>query len=415
MEPNATSEDKRRRRLKIIELILGYTLVLIPLFTVVSSQEFFDKISDLPEYFVVAKMFTGGQGADVYKVDRVQANRHLYFPSHQERELGILSPPMALPIMAPLAFVPLPILQSTWLLASISAVLASTALLLKAFSPEKFLAHRLIISVALFGPVAEALRIGQITPFLLLSLCLCVYYLLKKNDLLAGLFLCAFVIKPQYMLGFGAFMIGARMFKPILASALVFAALTVISLSVLGIVGYEQYIQLLSQMGSPHAVALTIPQITPTIRGQMFLLGLAPAVISVISCLGVALAIIFSACLGVRSLRLQSRREQTLVGIIGVIPLSLLSAPLCHTYDLTLLIPSVMALIFSTPIKQSPVLRSFVIGSLAIFATPILQIIHYGGYSLIVNPFFVCLAVFSVLSAIVAWKSVVIEQHGVVF
>lgn len=99
----------------------------------------------------------------------------------------------------PLALLPLHWAYVSWLLLSIVAIVASVEIISTVVKWPTSLGPKLLCVVAacVFGPTMSALLAGQLSPLVLLILCLATFAMLTRHDLEAGLVLGLTVVKPQ--------------------------------------------------------------------------------------------------------------------------------------------------------------------------------------------------------------------------
>jgi hypothetical protein len=392
-----------QKRLFLVELILGLIIITAPIYYVCLCQHFFIQLSDLPEYFVAAKMFLAGQGANIYDPSSISQFRQHFFPTHAEKGIGLISPPLSLILLVPVAFLPIDYLLLVWLSLSALAVVTATCLLVKCYQLSPRTVLRLAVSVALFGPLSEAMKICQVTPFLLLSWSLTIFALVQKKDILAGFFLSSFVLKPQYLLAFAFYLLASKNWKP-LAWAIGFGLiLLIISLITMGPVSYQNYFVFLSNASNYTSVMQT--EITPTLRGQLFRMHTPERLITIVSATALLSTIVYAWLLGRRVSKFTNMKDQVSIALIGILPISMFTAPLCHLYDLSLLIPTLIALFLHSG-RTYPIRSMVIAAPVVVLVFPITQILHYNNVlsDQVLNPFALAMGVFSVSCAIAAWK-----------
>lgn len=392
-----------QKRLFVIELILGLIIAVAPIFYICICQRSFIQLSDLPEYFVAAKMFLAGQGANIYDPATTSHFRQHFFPAHMEKGLGVISPPLSLILLVPVAFLPEKFLLVVWLSLSALSVGASTYMLVKAYQPGPRTVLHLAVAIVLFGPLAEAMKICQITPFLLLSLSLTIFAIMQKKDIWAGFFLSTFVLKPQYVLAFAVYLLACRNWKPLAWASGFGLILLITSLITMGPQSYQNYFAFLSH-GSNYTSVMQ-SEITPTLRGQLFRMHTPDQLITIVSGAALLATMIYAYVLGRRVSKFTNIRDKVSLAIIGILPISMFTAPLCHLYDLSLLIPTLTALFLHYG-RAHPIATMAIAAPAVVLLFPITQILHYNNVlsDQILNPFALAMGVFSLACAIAAWQ-----------
>ncbi len=382
-------------------LILGALLWL--------SQKSFNNISDAPEYVVVGKLLLEGKGSKCYDPASIAEVRHKLFPLLKDRSIAVLTPPPGLMLFIPFGLLNEKLLRAFYLPFCLLISSISILLLGRTFNLAKRDLLFLFATVAIFWPFFECLRIGQITPVLLFFLSLATF-LFRKNSTFRGMLaLCVFVIKPHYLLPFVVYLIGARKFKQVIWGATIIAALIAISLMVMGIAGYPSYLEMLFGVSKMHNIML--PQISPTIIGQLLRLpGVSDWTAHVISACCWLLTLLFSFALGerVRDNDIADSSWFT-IWLMAVLPLSLITASSCHSYDLALLIPSAVALRVSKlgqNLERYPYLFIAALLYVVLLSIPIACEFHFQMVlnGVPINPFFVLLLIYSLFSAWLGWK-----------
>jgi hypothetical protein len=417
---NSTGVPGDKRRLNVLMSVLAALVgVLVCAYFVIGSQAFFDQISDTPEYIVSGKLLVSGRSASIYRLQDLQAARHKYFPALRERGLGVLYPPPALPLLAPFALLPADARASFfWLPVQAAAIVLSIFLLNKVYPLPLSVLGWFCSWVALFGPTYECLRIGQITPLLLVCLSIIVLSLHKLcspaalttagssgsnqrgPSVAAGVALAVFVIKPQEIVAPALFLLGARSWKIFAVASGVVLTLSLLVLLLCGPNTYSSFADMLLHVRQ--LSASVVPQIMPTVRGQLLRIGLLPEpVIGGVS-LAFLLAVFWLSFSRGRAGGMRGAESDALPvtsRFLGVLPLGLLTAYACHTYDLLLLVPTAMALTYHFLGDRKRFQRGMwlaLVSSLP-FWLPIYAEINYGYLKNggTINPFFLALAVFS--------------------
>jgi len=392
---SALKTGKSRRLNLIVAVSAALLSTSVFLFLLVSSWNFFDQVSDLPQYVITGKMLDAGQGADIYSGSAVGSVRHELFPTIPPRSLVMLSPPPAALLFMPLGLLPASLTKLLWQPFLLLLAVAGILLLKKTYKLTPNETLWLWAICAFFGPFFEGLKIGQLNSAFLFFLCSSMYLFRSGRDLSAGAVLALFILKPQELITFGFYLLGAGRYRAIGMAVAVVTVLCLIALALIGTTGYESFWQLLQNPEIQKHVMQ--PELTATVRGQMTRLGLAPNIVSSVSLVCLAAAVAISFLWG----RLQARSPNWLeAGIVVALPLGLLTAFLVHYYDLVMLIPVGIALIKSPISSRFPpamVLLSML--ALVVVMMPVSTMIHYdllvsGAWKL--NPFMILLTAASV-------------------
>src|SRR5262249_54427912 len=162
----------------------------------------------VPEYLLAARLFVAGQGAQLYKPEQLRAIRKQMFPEMRERGFGVLNPPPALPILAPLAPLPLSVMKVVWPCLLAASAIGRYFACLKVYGSFGYVGNlSWWMGLVLCGPLAESLRIGQMAPLFLLALVIWAWALKQGKTLPAAVALAFFVLKPQLAIPLGLFVV----------------------------------------------------------------------------------------------------------------------------------------------------------------------------------------------------------------
>ncbi len=361
----------------------------------------FGGISDLPEYYAPAKLIFEGKGALGYTLEGLAEAQHRLFPSMAERVVPLFVPPQGLTLLSPIGLIQPDVIRFLWKTLLVLSLGASIFLLKKTFSLGYKQTCYLIAAVTLSDAAYNSLRIDQLAPILLLSYISTICCLNKKQDISAGLWLSLIVLKPQQFLPFLAYLAGTKRFKPLLVCLGVFAALSIIAFVQIGQTGLANYATLVS---APTSLAYMQPELTPTFRGQLMRLfpTASPSIFTITSALYLA-TIAFSMFVG---WKFRDHPKSLLVGVLAIMPLALVASLHCHTYDLLLLVPTIILIFNDALVPFGPVWKLAVLLGAIIFVLPVSVEIQYdyllkGGQY---NPWFFLLVPFSVALLIHVWR-----------
>ena len=359
-----------------IEQYFGPILVLFSLgllcYLLASSLGAFGTISDFPEYYAPAKMCLNGQGGAAYVINLLGQEQHKIFPMMGERVVLLFVPPPGLMLAIWLGlFNPLTA-EIIWKGLLVACLVGTIVIMAKMFSLKNKATCYLVTAMCLSQACYEVLRIDQLAPILLFSLTAAIYFLKKKQDIKAGLFLSLFILKPQLILVYLAYLAGMRRWRPLLTMIIVVSVLTVLAYFVIGSVGFKNYFDLLRLPTIAHFMQ---PELMPTLRGQ--LLKILPDDASVIMKLSIIVYGIVVAGAYLLGAKYRQAAHAIELGILLVMPLGLITALHCHSYDLLLLLPSLLILFNDTAIKFGPYFKLLVIAGSIVFVLPLSTMIHY--------------------------------------
>jgi hypothetical protein len=261
--------------------------------------------------------------------------------------------------------------------------------------------------IALSGPLWEATRVTKPGIIVLLALTLCLLFLKKKRPLTAGLFFLPWTFKPQLILMFFIALLAARKFKFIAIMVIATLLLIVITLPLLGVNNYQEWLRAL-KYGTEHP-EINAPFLHPTIRGQLMRFASMPESIIKIT---VAVTFVSAQIVALVIGHLARLKEDWLRIIVMILPLSVVCSPYCHIYDLVILIPSVIAF-FTAPglknLKRPARVTCCTIAALCllVYELPIYNRIHYDYLQksiLTVSPLFCSLLIASILFVAIAFR-----------
>jgi Glycosyltransferase family 87 len=379
-----------------INAIVAYLVAVLGVstacFIVIGSLGNFGHVNDLPQYYAAGRMVLLGQGAHVYDTAALFALEKELFPT-LERGVALFLPPPAVPLLVPVALIPLAVAPALWTIILAAALGLALWNIIRWQKLDRHASLWLIGLVAMSGPAVEALRLGQLSPLMLLAL-VCFARLSERRPLAAGAVLNVLIFKPQQLFplliftGAGA---GRKQFAAAAAGGLLLFAIAGI---VLGNSGISEYLHLVS---NPESLQLMQPELTPTVRGQfMRVWGTHAAGANLAAVAALFLSTVAVAVLGWRH---RQRQGWMPICLAAAVPLGLVTSLHCHDYDLLLMIPGLVALVRSqlwnnvhTGVKLAIML------GLAAFLLPFYNDIHYG-YLLkggVVNLHFLLLLAFSI-------------------
>lgn len=386
-----------KKILPVIPFLLASLATIVPLGTIGIAIAFFE-INDYPEYFAAARMIMDGQGSAIYDVPKLFAVEHQYFPTRQA-QVGFFLPPWAAPFILPLAVVPVFLAKYLWPAFLFLFLPLSTIVLKRLFQLRAKGAAWLWNVMSLYAPTYEALRIGQLSPIFLFVISISAKLIQSGELALAGFALSTLSVKPQILLPITIFLLGVRryrLFFVILGFCILYLLLSIFLLGP-GII--QSYIH---TVGDPANLPLMQPELNPTLRGQLLRFASPYATVAAIAFLLSSLLFIFF--LG---RRVASSNAWVNALLMVVLPLGAVSSLHCHSYDLLVLIPGILAMCRAPFAKRFPaVLQLIAFPALGVFMIPFAIYIHYdylmkGG---VINPMFVILFLYSLFISVVVWK-----------
>ena len=325
----------------------------------------FGGISDLPEYYAPATLILEGHGAQGYTIAGMGEAQNRLFPSMAGRIVPLFVPPQGLALLSPIAFIPPDVIRWVWKAMLGISLGVSICLLRKTFNLGYKQTCYLIAAVTLSDAAYNSLRIDQLAPILLLSYISTIRCLEKKQDIGAGLWLALIVLKPQQFLPFLAYLAGTKRFKPLLVCLGVFLVLSIIAFVQMGQPGLANYAALVS---APSSLPYMQPELTPTLRGQ--LMRLFPTAAGGIFTFTSALYAATIALALMVGWWFRNKPNALLLGVLTVMPLALVMSLHCHTYDLLLLIPTVILIFNDSVIPFGQVWKLAVMLGAIIFVLP---------------------------------------------
>jgi hypothetical protein len=392
--------NKNARRL--IALMIAVLAPVIPAILLFSAMQNPAPFSDLPEYYAAVNMIGQGKGALIYVWEQLGSVENALFPGMNGRIVGLFVPPLAVPLLMPLHWIPVDQSFAIWTAILVFAMVLSLCVLKFAFQMTSVQTLFMWSVLSISGPAYEAIRIGQLAPILLVGFSLACALMEMGATTAAALPLSVLVLKPQELLPFAIYLLGCGKYRTVLLLGLISAVLAVVSILLIGFDGYANYANLISfSMQQTQGMQ---PELSPTIRGQ--LLRFLPNSHGLVTAIGIGTLSISLLAIFFLGRRFRRRPGWLWAGLIGAMPLGLVSSLHCHDYDLLLLVPTAVALLKTSAARKLPTwLKLAVILSFPVFLLPAYTYIHYEGLlrGMTVNPLFVVLLILSLVTyAIVA-------------
>jgi hypothetical protein len=326
------------------------------------SLQHFGEVNDLPEYYAGAKLLLHNEAGKIYNLPAFYEVQKQLFPS-LARGIGLFLPPLAVPLLVPIAALPLGTAPQVWTAILSVATVGALFLIARYFGLQRQGLAWMLGLAMLSGPVIEGVRIGQLAPLLILALAAFMWFARANRVIGAGLAIAFFVLKPQQMFPMAIFLIGNRKYRLLGIAAAAVIALTLISLPLFGIDGYIQYVKTVSDKSNLVAMQ---PELNATLRGQMMrFFGTQSSVPTIIGLAGLLCSAAYAFFIGNR---FKGSPRWIDAALVGVMPLGLVTSMHCHDYDLVLLIPCIVA-VAALAFQQK---NRFAFAAL-LFAVPFLQ------------------------------------------
>ncbi len=378
-----------------------YGIVFIA-WLILSAKSAYFSFSDLPEFYTSAKLFSQHRALTIYDIKEFCKLENSFFPLMHNRSLGFFLPPQALLFLYPLALINVKILPAIFGLFLTTCLFVSIAILARMYSiPHHKLAYT-IAYLSLCGFAYEPIRIAQLSTILLLGLVCLIYALTRNKDFISGIILNCFWLKPQLIIPYAVFLMGARRYKVFMWAGLT----TVLILTILwflypGLTIYKAY-QALISFSIEHS-SYTQPELNATIRGQ--LLRIFPSFKTGIMQITSVIWLTTLICFFYLGHKLSKCKQFVEMGILLTTPLGILTSLHCYNYDLVFLLPSIL-IIFKLIDKLSKLEFTIYFLYLIAFFMPIHVMLYYqyllkGGT---INPYFGLLLLYSLLCYKLAFK-----------
>jgi len=374
------------------------------IFLIVMAWPAFAKISDLPEFYAAGRMVLSGNGAQVYDIAQQRAAQHALFPGMEDRVIGFFVNPFALPMIVPIGWVPVDAVRYVWK-ALLSIALGLSIWLIKRIFELDFRGTLWLIAVMLCsGAAYEAMRIDQVSSFMLCGFCFALWALKEERPVLAALGMSVVLLKPQELLPMLLFMLGARKYKPLICLCVLSAILALIGYCELGTAGMIGYKDLISSTATSAQYLQT--NLSPTLRGQLFLLF--PNMKAVGTAISSGVFVVSLGFIYYCGRYFSGSHKWLQAALLCSMPLGFAASPYFFDYDLLMLVPSLVVLM-KEPLQEKIPQWALLLGMLGslLFTVPFAVQIHYeyllkGGT---VNPFFWMLLLFSIGVVVFAFKN----------
>jgi len=395
-----------------------YVIFAVGMLVVLLAMSFpaFGAFSDFPEYYAAAKQVLTGAGSQVYQLDALAAMEQKLFPELNGRIVGFFVPPFAMAWIIPIGLLPLPFAIYVWKLILVSALIVSLVLLSRAFSLSRVGVLYLIAVTALSGATYEALRIDQLATILLLGLSMLIFGVKRDRPWLAACGLSLMVLKPQEVLPLFVFLLAAGQFKLVLRCAVIAGVVALIGCGAVGVDGLKNYAALMSS--TVNDTRFLVSDLSPSLRGQ--LLRMFPDAGGTGAAISTGFLVVSLAVIAFFGRRMAKAKDWLEAGLLVSIPLGLASCLYFFSYDLVLLIPTLIVVLRADIQKQipAPFMLAGMMGTL-VYLMPFSILIHYcylqpeTGAPGVANPNFIALLLYALgLLVLVARKSNLFQRNG---
>lgn len=385
-----------------------FVAVALLLYMVLGSLGSFGQVNDFPEYSTAAHLTLKGEARKIYRLPEFFAEQSAQYPILGKRNVALFLPPFDLPLLIPMAVIPPAVAPFAWT-GTLAVFLIASLWLLKRYyklSTESFLLFAGM--VLLSGPAFDSLRIGQLAPILLMSLVGTAMLLKGGRPVAAGAVFSLMLLKPQQMWPLLLFFIGARAYRTLGTVVGIASLLTIVSFVLLGTSGFMDYI---ATVRDPNNMDWMASSLTYTIRGQLLRL-LSPSPVP--GAVATACLLASSAYAVFLGNRVRDKKNWFEIGLVGALPIGLLTSLHCHAYDLLLLVPSFLSLFTLPNFAHCKKLKALAMLTAIAFIAPFYSEIHYkyllnGG---VINPYVLLLAAFSLGCAVTALANRDVDNGG---
>lgn len=364
------------------------------------------KISDFPQYYAPAKLIVSGRGADTYKMDQVIAMQHTSFPSMAERFVPTYLPPPSLFWFLPFGLLSPQQASIVWKLIQGASLVGSILLLRSSFDLNRKAVGWLIAGICISGPAFAAIQIEQISMLILFAISVLIWALKKDHPIVAAVALSILMLKPQEGLPLLIYLAGSKRWKILGITICILLATTLVVSCLIGTQGLSDYFASTSSAVQKDQSSLMQTELGPTLRGQ--LLRLAPNSKTPIMIASTLVAMVTWTFIFISGRRFAENKNWIGSMLLIAVPLGLVTSLHLHSYDLTLLVPS-LVLVMSGPLESAMPPWFILAGYLLVgmFMVPFYIYIHWD-YLLkerwLLNPHFFSLLALSLGLAYLAYR-----------
>lgn len=362
------------------------------------------KISDFPQYYAPGRMICIGRGHEAYDADTIIKMEHEWFPDMGERTLPTYLPPPSIFWFIPLGFMSPSVGDIVWKLIQLSSLVGGVIMLRKTFALNRKATFWLIATICASGPAFAATQLEQISMPIFFAISLAIWALKFEKSWFAAAALAVLMLKPQEGLPLLVYLAGAKRYRVIAQTAAILLVATLVVLLLIGTQGLAGYTSHITS--GMQTDTLMQSELGPTIRGQ--LLRIAPQLKTPVSLLSAAICVLAYIFIFFSGRKFSTSSAWTGAMLLVAMPLGLVTCLHLHSYDLTLLIPS-LVLVMSGPMENA--IPAWFIGAgfllVGAFMVPFYIYIHFD-YLLkehwILNPHFFAMLTLSLGLTYLAYR-----------
>jgi hypothetical protein len=286
---------------------------------------------DFANFWAAGKLAALGETATLFDVDRYNAFLRAALSNPIDGGMVYSYPPTLVALLLPFGVLPYPVALAAWSLLSV-AVLAIT---LRMIAPDARGAAMLVMAAPALGVAAfqghpTAVWAALFTGALLLA---------PRRPVFAGILLGLLTLKPQLGVIAGLIMLIERRWQCMIAAAVTAAALLVLSLATVGVVGWQAYLGTSVPMHRDFLVTFTggFTYFLTTPYAGFRALGLAHPI-------AMAAHTVVAAAIAVTVLQVWRRADDRTLALLIAALASVLVTPYANIYDLALAAPALAIL-----------------------------------------------------------------------
>lgn len=235
-----------------------------------------------------------------------------------------------------------------WKIVQIAALIGSIFLLKDAWGLNRKAVCYLIAGICVSGPAFAATQLGQISMLILCALSTMVWSFKKDKLWLAAIALSVLMLKPQEGLPLMIFLAGAKRYKMLSMTIGVLAVASLVIFCFIGVQGMTDYLATTTAIDTSQSVWMQ-SELGPTVRGQ--LLRLAPESKGLITKASSIVMLISWAYIFFSGRKFAARPAWFGACLLIAVPVGVLTCLHLHSYDLLLLVPS-LVLVLSGPLES---------------------------------------------------------------
>ncbi len=309
---------------------------------------FSGSISDFPQYYAPVRLICTGHGADSYKFPIASAMQKESFPTMGERAVPTYLPPPSMFWFLPFGLMSGSQAFIVWKIVQIVSLVGSIFLLRDAWGLNRKAVCYLIAGICASGPAFAATQLGQISMLILCALSTMIWAFKKDKLWVAAIALSVLMLKPQEGLPIMVFLAGAKRYKMLGMTVGVLTVQFLVIFCLIGVQGMTEYFATTSNIDTSQSILMQ-SELGPTVRGQ--LLRLLPDSKSLITQISGIIMLISWALIFFSGRKFASSPAWLGAGLLIAVPIGVLTCLHLHSYDLLLLVPS-LVLVLSGPLES---------------------------------------------------------------